>query len=259
MATPRKGETKEAFRVRERERHRAAREKARGGLPKSPRGRPRIADDPPASTSGVSVRARVIESAAPTLDIPAPVHSSGATVPEAGSEIGAIGGGSTPATPGAAAPSVVALDPAVMTSLGKGLFALVALRGGEHWKVEDDEIEPIAEPLCRQAMRIPFVAALGQNAADLILIGSTMGALIYMRAEQSVKIRKLEAENARLRAAMGGAPRETGVDRHGNIVEMRPARGETVIVDAASAGNRMQEVREPDEPAINLGPFRASG
>lgn len=210
-----------------------------------------VADTVPAGAGQVDatvVRPTVVEEAPPPLDIPAPTHPSGSSVPEAGHESGPAAA-LTPTTPSATAVAtkpeaeLVKLDPQTMTSLIKGVFAIAALRGGEHWKVTDEEVEPIAEPMCRQAMRIPVLAALGQDAADVILIGSTMGALIFLRVQESVERSRAEK-----------AARE----RRGQIRELRPAAGETVRNADVEAGTVVQEVREPREPKPNLDMFAAT-
>lgn len=205
------------------------------------RGAAKLAENPPESSNEkpLTVRASVIETPAPAVDIPSPAAAEGAAVPEAGSESGA--GKPAVATGAPTDEPAVALDPAVMISLTKGVFALVALRGGEHWNVTEDEIAPIAEPMCRQLARIPFVAALGQNTADLILIGSVFGGLIFARTQQSIELRRMNDEQRRLAPVRA---RREGVDGQGNIVRIDAERGETRVNDDASGGSRVQEVRD---------------
>lgn len=211
-----------------------------GGEPARPM--PNILDAAMPSVS--TVRPQVREDRTP-LSVAAPLHESASTVPEAGAETDLLGGGKPDTTPTA---EPVQLEPETMIALTKGAFAMVGLvmkarSGGDDreidaWKVEDDEIREIAEPMCRQAMRIPIVAALGQNTADLILIGATMGTLISLRISASI---------------------ELGRDRRERIAATRPRAvprdGETY--ETFRQGNLTQEVREPADPhdRPNLKPF----
>lgn len=206
-----------------------------GSAPSAPVEEPMLAAQP--------IRIGIVEeTGAPSLS--APLHESASAVPEAGSE-------SAPGTgePGATTETgdakkteepTLTLDPKTCVQLTKGVFALASLfTKQEHWKVSDEEIEPIAEPMARQLQRIPIIAALGQNAADLIILGSTLGTLVFLRIQET---QRLNAEEiARLRA-------------RDNVHEMRP--GETR--ETFRSGEQFQEVREPREPEPNLSMFRGA-
>jgi hypothetical protein len=184
------------------------------------------------------IRIGVIEETG-TPSISAPLHESASAIPEAGAEIISTGepGAATDDTKKTEEPTLT-LDPKTCVQLTKGVFALASLfTKQEHWKISDEEIEPIAEPMARQLQRIPIIAALGQNAADLIILGSTLGTLVFLRVQETQRLNAEEV--ARLRA-------------RDNVRDMRP--GETR--ETFRSGEQFQEVREPREPEPNLSIFR---
>ncbi len=233
-------------------------------------------DDPSSSTSpgDAGAGAKVREEAAPaglppaqvvrpTVQedrsrpiVAAPVHPSASDVPPAGDEGGddeVTGEKQTDpnAPPGSAtgepAPGgeALVLDPKTVTQILKGAFDLVSIVTHEdHWKVEDDEVDNVAEPLCRQLQRIPIIRAIGQDAADLIIIGSTLGALLYFRIRESAELRRAKQE------ARMAHMRPTGVVREARVA----GSAERPIV---------QEVVEDDRPGRPdvdpWGPFRRAG
>lgn len=171
--------------------------------------------------------------------IAAPLHAAANEIPAAGEE-----GGS--AVPSATAPggavvdeAAITLDPKTVTTILCGAFDMVALVTREdHWKVEESEVEGAAEPLCRQLMRIPIIAAIGQNVADIIIIGMILSTVIAMRLSQSVQLRR---------------------DRQAaKVLPYRPAPGATTEHRVGGSAEKpvVQEVRQSEwDP--NLEPFKA--
>lgn len=141
-------------------------------------------------------RATIVVSApppAPAPSEPPAEEPAAATPPASGVEVVEVTG--TPFTP------------EVVKMFTNIVFDTVGVVTGKPhiWKLDEDELEPLAKPIGHQLSRIPLVRALGPDNTELVICVMGLGVVVTKRLnEHADEVQQERDEKARRLAAGGG-------------------------------------------------------
>lgn len=106
-------------------------------------------------------------------------------------------------------------SPEVTKMLANIAFDTVGVVTGKPhiWKLDDEEIEPLAKPIGHQLSRIPLVKAIGPDNTELAVVVLGMGVIVTKRLNAHADENQREAQEKARRLAAGEAPTRRDIAR----------------------------------------------
>ena len=160
---------------------------------------------PPVEQAAVVVTAPPDD--APTIETPSDTGSDGSSAPAA-----------SPASTATIEITAQPFTPEIVEQFAGIAFDLVGAVTGrpQIWKLDPDEIKPIAPAIGHQLGRIPIIRAIGPDNTEMMIVAAGLGIIVTKRLNEHADQTQRERETEQQRLAGGG-------DRRSDIAPARSA------------------------------------